>query len=141
MKQNIATKNSYIEIVRLHDVFIDYNHAHVIGHVIWHAHATTHATWYVHTICHANVISDDIWCAHAIWHADVITRFILHVIWNAHVIMKIYTTLGYIVSRILLNLGRVFRFRIVSRMCQLEKEGSPRFIVINVINYHHNLWF
>ena len=31
--------------------------------------------------------------------------------------LKIYTTLGYIVSLILLNLGHVFRFRIVSRMC------------------------
>ena len=31
--------------------------------------------------------------------------------------MKIYTTLGYIVSLILLNLGHVFRFCIVSRMC------------------------
>ena len=30
---------------------------------------------------------------------------------------KIYTTLGYIVSLILLNLEHVFRFRIVSRMC------------------------
>ena len=30
----------------------------------------------------------------------------------------IYTTLGYIVSQILLNLGHVFRFRIVSCMCQ-----------------------
>ena len=29
-------------------------------------------------------------------------------------ILKIYTTLGYIVSLILLNLGHVFRFRIVS---------------------------
>ena len=27
--------------------------------------------------------------------------------------MKIYTTLGYVVSLILLNLGHVFRFRIV----------------------------
>ena len=32
--------------------------------------------------------------------------------------MEIYTTLGYIVSLILLNLGHVFRFRIISRMCQ-----------------------
>ena len=31
--------------------------------------------------------------------------------------MKICTTLGYIVSLILLKLGHVFRFRIVSRMC------------------------
>ena len=33
---------------------------------------------------------------------------------------KIYTTLGYIVSLILLNLGHVFRFRIVSRMFHQE---------------------
>ena len=33
----------------------------------------------------------------------------------------IYTTLGYIVSQILLNLGQVFHFRIVSRMCLLEE--------------------
>ena len=39
--------------------------------------------------------------------------------------LKIYTTLGYIVSLILLNLRHVFRFRIISRMCQFE-EGSPR---------------
>ena len=32
--------------------------------------------------------------------------------------LKIYTTLGCIVSLILLNLGHVFRYRIVSRMCQ-----------------------
>ena len=32
------------------------------------------------------------------------------------IFLKIYTTLGYIVSLILLNLGHVFRFRIVSRM-------------------------
>ena len=31
------------------------------------------------------------------------------------------TTLGYIVSLILLNLGHVFRFRIVSRMCDNAK--------------------
>ena len=31
--------------------------------------------------------------------------------WNI-LTMKIYTTLGYIVSLILLNLGHVFRFRI-----------------------------
>ena len=31
--------------------------------------------------------------------------------------LKLYTTLGYIVSLILLNLEHVFRFRIVSRMC------------------------
>ena len=37
--------------------------------------------------------------------------------------LKIYTTLGYIVSLILLNLGHVFRFRIVSHMYQLEEEG------------------
>ena len=36
--------------------------------------------------------------------------------WNI-LTLKIYTTLGYIVSLILLNLGYVFRFRIVSRMC------------------------
>ena len=30
--------------------------------------------------------------------------------------LKIYTTLGYIVSLILLNLGHVFCFRIVSRV-------------------------
>ena len=35
---------------------------------------------------------------------------------NRFKILKIYTTLGYIVSLILLNLGHVFRFRIVSRM-------------------------
>ena len=34
--------------------------------------------------------------------------------------LKIYTTLGYIVSLILLNLGHVFRFRIVSRMCSAD---------------------
>ena len=34
--------------------------------------------------------------------------------------LKIYTTLGYIVSLILLNLGHVFRFRIVSRKCHLR---------------------
>ena len=33
--------------------------------------------------------------------------------------LKIYTTLGYIVSQIPLNLGHVFRFRIVSRMCRV----------------------
>ena len=48
--------------------------------------------------------------------------------------LKIYTTLGYIFSLILLNLGHVFRFSIVSPMYQLEEEGSPRQIVINVIN-------
>ena len=37
--------------------------------------------------------------------------------------LKIYTTLGYIVSLILLNLGHMFRFRIVSRMCQLGRKG------------------
>ena len=40
--------------------------------------------------------------------------------------LKKYTTLGYIVSLILLNFRHVFRFRIVSRICQLEEEGSPR---------------
>ena len=44
---------------------------------------------------------------------------------NSIVIMKICTTLGYNVSLILWKLGHVFRFRIVSRMCQLEEEGSP----------------
>ena len=33
--------------------------------------------------------------------------------------LKIYTTPGYTVSLILLNLGHVFRFRIVSRMCSI----------------------
>ena len=49
-----------------------------------------------------------------------------HEDYTRYIILKIYTTLGYIVSLILLNLGHVFRFRIVSRMCQLEEEGSPR---------------
>ena len=40
--------------------------------------------------------------------------------------LKMYTIFGYIVSLILLNLGHVFRFRIFSRMCELEEEGSPR---------------
>ena len=39
--------------------------------------------------------------------------------------LKIYTTVDYIVSLILLSLGHVFRFHIVSRMCQLEGEGLP----------------
>ena len=39
--------------------------------------------------------------------------------------LKTHTTLGYIVSLILLNLGHVFCFCIVSCMCQLEEEGSP----------------
>ena len=43
-------------------------------------------------------------------------------------ILKIYTTLGYIVSLILLNLGHVFRFRIVSRMCEF---GRRRFTEVN----------
>ena len=55
--------------------------------------------------------------------------------------LKIYTTLGYIVSLIPLNLEHVFRFRIVNRMCQLKEEGSSPQILNNVINYHHNLWF
>ena len=38
-------------------------------------------------------------------------------IFKKYMKLKIYTTLGYIVSLILLNLGHVFRFRIVSRMC------------------------
>ena len=38
--------------------------------------------------------------------------------------LKIYTTLGYIVSLILLNLGHVFRFRIISRMCLIRCESE-----------------
>ena len=38
--------------------------------------------------------------------------------------LKVYTTLGYIVSLIPFNLRHVFRFRIVSRMCEFE-ERSP----------------
>jgi len=36
------------------------------------------------------------------------------------------TALGYIVSQFFLNLRHVFRFRIVSHICQLEEEGSLR---------------
>ena len=39
-----------------------------------------------------------------------------------HLELKIYTTLGYIVSLILLNLGHVFRFRIVSWRCEIQKD-------------------
>ena len=42
--------------------------------------------------------------------------------------LKIYTTLGYIVSLILLNLGHVFRFRIVSLMCEF---GRRRFTEVD----------
>ena len=58
-----------------------------------------------------------------------------------HLKLKIRTTLGYIVSLILLNVGHVFHFRFVSRMCQLDEEGSPRYIVNNVINYHDDYGF
>ena len=45
------------------------------------------------------------------WTGDVLNIFVS----NRNFVLKIYTTLGYIVSLILLNLGHVFRFRIVSR--------------------------
>ena len=46
--------------------------------------------------------------------------------------MKIYTTLGYIVSLILLNLGHVFRFRIVSRKWF---STISRILLQNTFNY------
>ena len=45
--------------------------------------------------------------------------------------MKIYTTLGYIVSLILLNLGHVFCFRIVSRMCITYCVKLSPFLLLN----------
>ena len=71
--------------------------------------------------------------------------------WNI-LTMKICTTLGYIVSLILLNLGHVFRFRIVSRMCwRCESETrvpSSRGLVkqynqgliLNVTNNNWPIW-
>ena len=44
--------------------------------------------------------------------------------------MKIYTTLGYIVSLILLNLGHVFSFRIVSVVYK-EINWNLRYQTIN----------
>ena len=47
--------------------------------------------------------------------------------WEFISLLKTYTTLGYIVSLILLNLGHVFRFRIVNRakakhVCQVQED-------------------
>ena len=65
---------------------------------------------------------------------EILFGFSLFFCKNMNVVenLKIYTTLGYIVSLILLNLGHVFRFRIVSRMCSThsaddaEQDVSPR---------------
>ena len=50
--------------------------------------------------------------------------------------LKIYTTLGYIVSLILLNLGHVFRFRIVSRFNykMFHQEASVETIKSKIIS-------
>ena len=45
--------------------------------------------------------------------------------------MKIYTTLGYIVSLILLHLEHVFRFRIVSRIFKIVSSKESLFFLFH----------
>ena len=52
--------------------------------------------------------------------------------------MKIYTTLGYIVSLILLNLGHVFRFRITCpKFKRISETIEPRVVYIFTVKMFH----
>ena len=58
---------------------------------------------------------------YAVFHFDgtlaELKGLVLRLNYFKYMFLKIYTTLGYIVSPILLNLGYVFHFHIVGRMC------------------------